>query len=230
MKQPAACLLWVLIACHPTAVAAQTATDASVAAAPADTSRLFIGPTGRMLAPGQGYVSVDAILLVTAQVGVTPYFSIGAGTHSILFLAGARTFWVTPKVRVYHSDRASVAAGLANIFIPGVGHAGLAYGVGTFGTLDASVTVGGGALYAVGGDPRDASGTMPVVVIGGERRFRPRVSFLTENYAGAHGGLVSAGVRWRLPAWQISLGGMVPFGRDFAVPGIWFSFAYKFGG
>jgi hypothetical protein len=195
--------------------------------APSDTSRLFIGPTGRMLAPGQGYVSWDGVFTVTGQVGVTPFFSMGAGT--MVPVGGGRfPVWITPKVQIYNGDRAAVAAGLVSVFVPGVaGTGGLAYTVGTFGTLGASATVGGGVFYV--GGPEGGEMT-PVAMVGGERRFKPRVSFLTENYLGVHSGLVSGGVRWRLQDWQVSLAAMLPFGRGWAFPGIWVSVAHKFGG
>jgi hypothetical protein len=222
MKPSAALLALTLVVLGPARAAAQAS----------DTSRLFFGPTGRMLEPGQGYVAFDGVFLATAQVGVTPYFSIGGGTPVVWF-GRARPFWITPKVRIYKGDRTSVAAGVMNLFLPGVGRLGMAYGVGTIGTLEASMTIGGGVLYANASDEDRRDGDFaatPVAVIGGERRFHPLVSFLTENYVGLHGGLLTNGVRWRLDAWQINLGGTLAFGRDFVFPGLYFGVARKFGG
>jgi hypothetical protein len=196
---------------------------------PSDTSRLVFGPTGRMLAPGQGYLAFDALFVATVQVGVTRQFSMGGGTI-VMPMGVAHPFWVTPKVQLYGSDRANIAAGVMHMFLPGSGRTGYAYTVGTFGDLEASMTVGGGVLYFDDSGDRSGPATAPVVVVGGERRYSPRVSLITENYLGPHGGLVSGGVRWRLTDWQINLGGVVPFARDFVLPGLWFSFARKFGG
>ena len=193
-------------------------------------SRLFIGPTARMLPPGQGYIAFDGIFLATVQVGVTRHFSMGAGTP-LFWLGGAsQPFWVTPKVRLYSGERTSVAAGLMNMFVPGSGQVGLAYTVSTVGTPVKSVTIGGAVLYARDVVDSGVSVGAPVVLVGGDRRLGTRRSFVTENYVGAHGGFASAGLRRHLERWQLSLGGMLSCGSEYAFPGIWFSFARKFGG
>lgn len=198
-------------------------------APPSDASRLFIGPSGRVLAPGQGYITFDGLLVATIQVGVTREFSLGGGSL-IMPIGTAHPFWVTPKVQLFRSDRTHVAAGVIHMFIPGVGREGFAYTVGTIGSLESSVTVGGGVLYFDESGSRAGPAVAPVIVFGGERRYKPRVSFITENYLGPHGGLVSGGVRWRLAEWQINLAGILPFAQGYAMPGGWFGFAYKFGG
>jgi hypothetical protein len=196
---------------------------------PSDTSRLVIGPTGRMLVPGQGYVTFDGLLVATVQVGVTRQFSMGGGT--LLFPTGSsHPMWVTPKVKLYGRDRVNVASGVIHMVVPGEWRQGFAYTVGTIGGVEASMTIGGGVLYADDTDDRARPAIAPVMVAGGERRVSPRVSFVTENYLGPHGGLLSGGVRWRLTDWQVNLGVMLPFAHDYAIPGIWFSFARKFGG
>jgi hypothetical protein len=198
--------------------------------APADSSRLVIGPTGRLLAPGEGYVSFDALFVATVQVGVTPHFSMGGGAL-IIPIAMPRPMWVTPKVQLYGSERLNVAAGVIHAFVPGEMRTGFAYTVGTIGGRERSMTVGGGVLYADDVDDRRGPGSTPVVVIGGERRVNPRASFITENYLGRHGGLLTAGVRWRRNVWQFKAGGILPIVYGYyARPGIWFSFARKFGG
>ena len=215
------------------AVVAPRSADAQASApaadtAPADKSRLVIGPTGRMLAPGQGYIAFDEIFAATLAVGVTRQFTMGAGILLLPTGGDGQPFWITPKVQLYGSERTNVAAGFINLFIPGEGFGGLAYTVGTIGTMERSVTLGGAVLY---GKDDDSSSVAPLVIVGGERRFMPQVSFITENYVGPHGGSGSAGVRWRLRDWQVSLAGLVAFVFDEgAVPGLWFSFAYKFRG
>jgi hypothetical protein len=220
------CAALVLI---PTQAAAQAAAPD---VAPADPSRLIIGPTGRMLAPGQGYVTFDALFVATVQVGVTPHFSMGGGAL-IIPIELPRPLWVTPKVQLYGSERLNVAAGVIHMFVPGEVRTGFAYTVGTIGGREKSMTIGGGVLYADDVDDRRGPGSVLVVVIGGERRVNPSASFLTENYLGRHGGLVTGGLRWRRGAWQLKAGGILPivygyFG--YARPGIWFSFARGFGG
>jgi hypothetical protein len=204
--------------------------QAQDATAPADPSRLIIGPTGRLLAPGEGYLSFDALFVATVQVGVTRHFSMGGGAL-IIPIAMPRPMWVTPKVQLYGSERLNVAAGVIHMFVPGEMRSGFAYTVATIGGHERSMTIGGGALYVDDVDDRRGPGSVPVVVIGGERRVSPRVSFLTENYLGRHGGLVTGGFRWRRNVWQVKAGGVLPIAYGYAPrPGIWFSFAYKLGG
>src|SRR5262245_22546694 len=77
-------------------------------------SRLFLGPTARMLPPGEGYIAGYGLLVPTVQVGVTKRFSIGAGTLPIglLLYDAPFTFWVTPKVQIFDGARTDVAAGV----------------------------------------------------------------------------------------------------------------------
>ncbi len=198
-------------------------------APPSDTSRLYINPTGRMLAPGQGYVAFDGLFLGTLEVGVTKQFSMGAGTILVPFV-DAHPVWLTPKVQLYGSDRTNVAAGVIHTIVPGEARVGLAYSVATMGRVEASTTVGVGVLYLDDVDDRRGPAATPIALIGGERRFKPRVSFITDNSIGAHGAFLTAGFRWRLTDWQINLGGGVSVAYDLVLPGLWFSFARKFGG
>jgi hypothetical protein len=216
----------------PVRAQAQGADPAGGGAAPADTSRMFLLPTGRMLAPGQGYIAFDGPILATVEVGVTQRVSMGGGTMLFWFGdAGKRPAWITPKVQVYANDRTSVAAGVIHGFVPGEGRAGFAYVVGTHGTIEQSVTVGSGVFYGdVNDDGRGATVSLPVVLIGGERRFKPRVSFITENEIGLDGGLVLGGFRWRFQHWQLNVFGGMSFVFDvMAMPTLGVTFAYKFG-
>ena len=222
-------IMLILSVLIPIQAEAQEATAAAGDVTPSDTSRLVIGPTGRMLAPGQGYVAFDGLFMATVEVGLTRQFSMGGGTF-LVPLGAAHPFWITPKIQLYGSDRTNIAAGVVHMSIPGEARSGYAYTVGTVGGLDASLTIGGGVLYVDDADDRHGPAFAPVMVVGGERRYKPRVSFVTENYLGPHGGLISGGFRWRFTNWQVNLGGVAPFGRDFLFPGIWFSFARKFGG
>ena len=220
-------ILSVLI---PIQAEAQEAAAPAVDVAPSDTSRLVWGPTGRMLAPGQGYIAFDGIFIATVEVGVTRRFSMGGGAPMWPIFGKAHPVWITPKVQLYGSDRTNIAAGVVHMFVPGEARVGYSYVVGTFGSLEASITIAGGAIYFDDSDDRQGPAFAPLLTIGGERRYKPYVSFITENSLGPHGGQSFGGVRWRLTKWQINLGGLASYGSNHFFGGIWFGFARKFGG
>lgn len=223
----------VLFAVCPTRAGAQTPAASPATTAPAvGSSRLFYAPTGRMLAPGQGYVAFDAVFMVTVEAGVTKWFSIGAGTSPVFwFVEDVRgPFWVTPKVQIYAGERTSVAAGAVAVFVPGVeGSVGLGYVVSTTGTAERSFTIGGAFGYLADDGEGESGVSSPLVIIGGERRVSPRVSVITENWVGAHGGFVTLGVRRHGRRMQGDVGLALAFGGDFVFPGIVANFAVKFG-
>ena len=183
-----------------------------------------------MLAPGQGYIAFDAgPFMATVQVGVTSKFEMGGGTIFVP-TGGAHPFWATPKVQVYDDGHTSVAAGVIHLFVPGEGRGGLAYTVGTIGSLNASTTIGGGVFYGDDSNDRHGPSISPVLLVGGERRFKPRVSFMTDNYLGPQTAFISAGFRWRFRDWQLNTFGGVSIIFDQVVfPGGGVTFAYKFG-
>jgi hypothetical protein len=139
-------------------------------------SKLFMGPTGRSLARGEGYFSVDTLFLPVFQVGVTDRFSIGAGAPLWGLVA---TGYVTPKFQVYRGDRTQVAAGAVHLLSPAfLGFTGFGYLVATHGSADASVTTGVAFVYGAEG----SGASKPMVLIGGDRCTSARSKFVTENY------------------------------------------------
>jgi hypothetical protein len=179
-------------------------------AQPDGSSRLFFGPTARMVPPGGGYfVGYGLFGLPTVQVGVTPRFSLGAGT-SVMTLACmcAPMLHVTPKFQVWNGEKTAVAVGTAHAQAFGSGGAGLAYVVSTSGTADAAMTIGVGSLYYAGGGE---AGATPVLLVGGERRASPSVMVITENYIGGRGGMLSAGFRFHGRRLAFDLALLAPF-------------------
>jgi hypothetical protein len=172
-------------------------------------TRLFFGPTARTLDAGSTSVGVFEFLMPFVQVGVTDRLSLGGGTPLVFgFDESERPFWVTPKFQVYRDDRAQAAIGVFHIFnVDGIG-AGIAYGVGTFGSEDQAVTVGAGMAYA--NDSRGA-----VVMIGGETRPRGNLKLMTENYVWSNGhGIVSGGVRFIGERLSADVGLAAPWGVE----------------
>ena len=192
----------------------------------ANATRLLFGPTGRALEKRQVYLGVYEFILPFVQVGITDRFSVGGGTPLVFGFGDDgwnRPFWITPKLQVFRSDSTSFSVGAFQGF-GGGGSAGIAYGVGTFGRPDASLTVGGGVAYADGGD---AAG---VLMVGGERQVGRSVALISENYVWQGGtGVASAGVRFFGERLSADLALAVPFGDEFFVFPV-VNFVYVFNG
>ena len=91
--------------------------------------------------------------------------------------------------------------------------AGLLYGVATWGSMDASLTAGVGYGY-IGG----TLANQPVLMLGGESRMSPRLSFVTENYLfPGSNGLISAAIRFMGQDIAVDLGLARPVTSDDSV-------------
>lgn len=158
-------------------------------------TRLLFAPTGRALRRGDGYVGVYEIYLPFVQVGITDRISIGGGTPFFFgFAESERPFWLTPKVQIVNRARIQAAAGVMHIVAPGLGSLGIAYGVVTAGKPDASVTVGVGTGYRRHEGDNAATA---IVMVGGDRRLRRGIKWVTENYIWSGGdGILSSGLRF----------------------------------
>lgn len=158
-------------------------------------TRLLFAPTGRALKRGDGYFGVYYFSMPFVQVGVTDRISVGGGTPLFFgFDESQRPFWLTPKVQIVNRERVQAAAGIMHIVAPEVGSVGIAYGVVTAGKPAASVTVGVGSGYRRYEGDTD---TTAIFMIGGERRVRSGIKWITENYIwSGGGGIVSGGLRF----------------------------------
>jgi len=185
-------------------------------------SRLFFAPTGRSLEKGQVSVGVFEFIAPFVQVGVTDNFSIGGGTPLIFGIEDFdRPFWITPKYRVLNTGKVQAAVGVLHVFDTSEGDsAGIAYGVGTFGSSDNAITVGGGVAYS--GDSRGG-----IAMIGGERRVHRNMKLITENYIWQDGGgILSGGIRFMGERLSADLALAIPIGEAFAFPVV--NFVYVF--
>jgi hypothetical protein len=198
---------------------------------PNDT-RLFIAPTGRMLAQGEGYFSDTYLFLLLFAGGLSPNFTLGAGL-SILpsddFFSN-NIYYITPKVGLVRSPNLNIAAG-AFVGFAGwdddIGSFGIIYGVATFGSPDGHFTIGSGLGYG-GGDLADR----PIVMLGGEKRISRRTSFVTENYLlpGESNAAISYGLRFFGEKLSVDFAFWNAFGTDAEpiFPGIpYLAFAVK---
>jgi hypothetical protein len=205
-------------------------------------TRLFFGPTARMLDQGEGYVSIFELFLPFVAYAITDNVTIAGGTPIIPEAIG-RVWYFAPKVGFDLGPRSSVAAGVMAFADTGgltddFDSFGIFYGVGTYGTEDHAGTVAVGWGFA-GADVENR----PAFSFGGETRVSPRLKLLSENYlvtyreyTGARdetraAGLISGGVRFfgeRLSA-DAGLGLTYGGGGSFCcIPLV--NFVYNFGG
>ena len=202
-------VLLVLLALRP-ASAYPEEQSTSASNEPAVTSRLFFGPTGRMLPPGHGYLAATGLLL-NGEIGVTKWFSLGGG--AVPFIAGT-PYWLTPKLRVGTFNQTEMALSVAHAVVPGEHfRLGVVHLVSTTGTERQSFTIGAAIGYAhdSNGEGDDYTGLLPAALLGGEHRFNDRWALLSENYISRHGGLASVGVRRRTKHFALDLNGVTPF-------------------
>ena len=182
---------------------------------PNDT-RLFFAPTGRMLAKGEGYFSDTWVFLLLFAGGLTDRITLGGGFS--IFPTGdfsQNVFYVTPKIGLIQQRNFNLAAGaligVAGIADVDAGPGGVVYTVATWGSPDASITFGGGYVFA-GSDFVDE----PLLVLGGERRISRRISLATENYLvpGEGAGIISYGLRLFSERMSVDFAFGNPFGVE----------------
>jgi hypothetical protein len=187
-------------------------------------TRLFFAPTARSLRRGETSLGMFQVSIPFVQVGITNRISLGGGTPLFFgFDESHRPYWLTPKIQVFDDGKRQAAVGVLHLANVDGCSAGIAYGVGTFGSDDDALTVGAGLAYS--GDSRGG-----VLMIGGERRVRPNLKLVSENYVFRGGnGLVSGGVRFIGERLSADVGLVMPLGGDFwiAVPVV--NFVYVFG-
>jgi hypothetical protein len=146
-------------------------------------TRLYFAPTGRMLKQGQGYFSDYYLFFPGVAWGITDNFAFGVGMSLFPGLGlDEQVFYFTPKVGIGASKDLSFAVGALIVKIPDWDGddsptVGILYGVGTYGTTDASITGGLGYGFA-----DDELADKPMVLFGAEFRMARRAAFVTENW------------------------------------------------
>lgn len=140
-------------------------------------SRLFFAPTGRTVPAGSGYFADYYIFFPLLSYGVTDRVTV-AGGASLIPGATEQLLYFTGKVGVVRAPRVNVAVGGLYARVTGeTGYAGIAYGVGTFGSEDYAFTVGAGYPFANGNRAQD-----PVWMLGGEARVGGGTKLLLEAW------------------------------------------------
>jgi hypothetical protein len=214
-------------------------------------SRLLFAPTGRPLGKGEGYFSDHYVLFPGVTGGITDNLSLGAGVSVVPGLGlTEQVFYAAPRLAWTLSDKAAVSTGV--LYARAWGYqAAVAFGIGTFGGDDASLTVGAGLLAAKddGDDgefdvetgtwrPRPARWELrrsPMLMIGGSKRLSRSVAFISENWLFTGKGFDLAeqpfGVGLRFIGDRLSADvGLIFTGEvlEQGLPAPWLSFTYHF--
>lgn len=194
-----------------------TMVDGEVWTEDRNTTRLFFAPTGRALAPGEGYVGVHELFFSVAAFGVGDRFVLAGGTPILPGLIGD-VLYVAPKAVIIQTPGVSIAAGALGFFATDEidpGSFGVVYGAATLGDEHSAFTGAFGWAYEWSGDNAELSNE-PVLMIGGEHRVGASTKLLTENYLfpGAEEVGVSGGVRLLGERFSADLGLAMLLGAD----------------
>ncbi len=198
-------------------------------------TRLYFGPTGRMLKAGKGYFSDLLLFFPSVAYGITDNISIGGG---ISLFPGVdfknQLYYLFPRIGYTPSEKLSLAGSIFILRLPKFDDddddeededdlidepkvAGILFGTATYGTESLSLTGGVGYGYV-----DDDFADKPAVIIGGEWRFFRRLSFVTENwiFPGVENPLISYGFRFFGESLSADIGLFTPTGEDAVTPGI----------
>jgi hypothetical protein len=239
--QRAAVLALALVAQH---AARTTAQSPASAPAPADTvqrradanaTRLFFAPTGRTLDKHRGYIADYEVFFPMIAYGLTDRISVAAGMSIIPTLGITdQVVYFSPKVGIVRSQKFNAAVGLLIIHPANLNcgnedgcNVGIAYGAGTWGSPDASVTAGLGFGFVNGEFSSD-----PFIVLGADKRVSRKIALVTENWivpAIDNQALISAGVRFLGESLTVDFALATPIGNDSDVTLIpYIDFAFHF--
>lgn len=140
-------------------------------------TRMFFTSTGKGLKQGHGYFSVYEIFFPFVAVGITDWFTLAGGMSLIPGLDG-QLFYIAPKFTPLQVTNFDASVGVIYVAVPKEDEGdGIAYGVATYGTEKASVTLGMGFGFT-GAD----FGDQPIIVVGGEIRVSNSIKLLSENW------------------------------------------------
>ena len=187
-------------------------------------TRLLFAPTGRTLSAGEGYFSAYEIFFPFLAIGITDFITLAGG---VTLFPGAeqQIIYITPKVRAVHLDNFDLSGGILYCHIEDENF-GILYGVTSYGTSRASLTLGLGWGF-VNGETADN----PALMIGGEIQVSNSVKILTENWKIPEDEdlIISFGLRFFGEHLAADFGLLTTTGEKSGFPFVpWIGFAYNF--
>ena len=195
-------------------------------------TRYFWAPNGYGLKKGEGYYQNIWVLWNQFAYGITNNISLGGGIIPTFFFGAPTPVFGTLKLSIpIVKDKFNIAGGAIAGYVIGEEGAGLGivYGLTTFGSPDANVSLGMGYGFA-GGDWANA----PMFNVNGLFRVSSRGYIITENYIISGNGdnaiIISFGGRSIIKKAALDYGLIIPFidgSVDIALP--WLGFTIPFG-
>jgi len=151
-------------------------------------TRYLFGPSAFNLKKREGYYQNTYLFLNSFNVGVTNNISIGGGIELFSTFATltsgnfAPIFFVTPKVGFKVANKFHAGGGVLYASIPSFGldsrsGLGIAYGIGTYGSVDHNVTGGLGWGFIKG-----KFSERPIITFSGLTRVSKKTALVTENW------------------------------------------------
>ena len=170
-------------------------------------TRYLFSPSAFNLKKGEGYYQNTYLLINSFNVGVTDNFSIGGGFELLSTFGTLASgnfqpiFFITPKVGFKVTENFHAGGGILYASIPDFDNGderlegGLAYGIGTLGSIEHNFTGGIGWGFFDG----DFS-NQPFITFSGMTRVSKKAALITENWLGPDNGnyygVFSYGVRF----------------------------------
>jgi len=197
-------------------------------------TRYFFSPNGFGLKSGEGYYQNVWVLINSATIGVSDYFSLGLGMMPNFLFGGAPTpIWMTAKASIPVSKE-NLSFGIGALGGTVIGEKdtefAILYGITTVGNKDNNISFGLGYGYA-----GDSWAKSPMINVNFMFRTGPKGYIISENYylrTGSYNNvLLSFGGRVIIKNAGLDYGLVIPIFGDmeslFAIP--WLGITIPFG-
>jgi hypothetical protein len=211
-------------------------------------TRYLYAPSAMMLRRGEGYFSQKELFFTSMNYGVTDFLSVQAGAVLPAWLmSGGANFIGGLKLGGSVTDRLHLAAGAQALVLPSnilggtrnmVSTAGLVFGMATYGTPDAHLSLGVGTPFIFDDPGTEVLPGDVLVTVNGNLRVSQRLALVTENWLiptvfarhpeRAYPMVNSLALRIFGERWAVDLGA-VHVSQLPAVPIPWLDFTYNFG-
>jgi hypothetical protein len=185
-------------------------------------TRLFFAPTARTLKQGEGYFAAYEIFFPFLAVGLTDFITLSGGV-SLFPGASEQIVYIGPKIRFIHLENFDFSGGIIYSHVSDSDF-GITYGIASYGSSKASLTLGLGWGYEDG-----EFSDRPFVLAGGEVQLSNSIKLLTENWFLPETVVISFGIRFFGENLAADFGLMTVTEETEGFPFLpWIGFAYNF--